>query len=212
MRPVLESYTPDGFDLWPVVEGEPFRLLPLSGALGPVEVGTALMNIARCNDIDPEHDARPPRPAEPLGAFLHGLLTFDTLFAAGGMEVVDDSTGTAFRPGCCTGLEDWRDWYEVVDGGGGASFGHDPDAFAERLGETVRLTVDAEQHGSAVIELPVTDMRRLLAGAERDLVGFHALAADWAAEHLPLGHAGPVTAAVARVLDLRLPPYGLYAR
>lgn len=53
MRPVLEMNTPDGFGLWPVVETERFGFLPLGGDLSPAEVGTALMRIAACNDVDP---------------------------------------------------------------------------------------------------------------------------------------------------------------
>ncbi|MEV6670070.1 hypothetical protein [Streptomyces sp. NPDC051162] len=204
MQPVLEARTPDGFDLWPVAEIEPFSHLPLSGELTPAEVGTAVMSIAGCNDIDPEEGERPPRPADPLGFFLHGLLTFDDLFAAGGMRVTDTSGGATFLPGCCNGLEEWRDWGEVVDGSGWASFGHDPAPLAERFGDTVRLTVDAEQSDSPVIELPVTELRRLLDGAEDDLANFLALAADWAAHWLP-GRFAPVTAALARALALSPP-------
>ncbi|MFD3498100.1 hypothetical protein [Streptomyces sp. NPDC058678] len=201
MQPVLEISTPEGFALWPVAEIEPFTYLPLSGELTPAEVGTAVMRIVGCNDIDPEHDGRPPRPVDPLGSFLHGLLTFDNLYAAGGMRVTDSSSGITFLPGCCNGMEDWRDWREVVDGSGRASFGHDPDPFAERLGDTVRLTVDAEQGDSPVIELSVTELRHLLDGAERDLTDFLALAAEWASQYLP-DHYAPVTAALARVLAL----------
>ncbi|MFC8829660.1 hypothetical protein ACFT9I_30485 [Streptomyces sp. NPDC057137] len=205
MQPVLEIYGFDGCALWPVAEIEQFNHLPLSGDLAPAEVGTAVMGIAGCNDIDPEHDDRPPRPADPLGSFLHGLLTFDRLFAAGGMRVTDSSTGTTFLPGCCYGLEDWRDWREVVDGSGRACFGHDPDPVAERLGDTVRLTVDSEQSDSPVIELSVTELRRLLDGAEHDLTDFLALAAEWVSQYLP-DHSTPVTAALVRVLALPSKP------
>lgn len=204
MQPVLEVHAPDGFALWPVAEVDSFGYLALTGELTPLEVGTAVMRIAGCNDIAPEDDNRPSRPADPLGSFLHGLLTLDTLFAAGGLRVTDSATGVAFLPGCCNGLEDWREWHEVLDGSGQAWVGHDPDPRAERHGETVRLTVDAEQNGSPVIELPATDLRRLLAGAEHDLAGFLTLAADWAAQNLPR-HAAPVTAALARALDLPTP-------
>ncbi|MFE5586172.1 hypothetical protein [Kitasatospora sp. NPDC056531] len=204
MQPVLEINTPDGFDLWPVAEVVPFGFLPLSGELSPAEVGTAMMRIAGCNDIDPDGD-RPPRPSDPLDSFLHGLLTFENLFAAGGLRVTDDSTGTTFLPGCCDGLEDWRDWHRLVDGGGMLGFGHDPvSPVAERFGGTVRLTVNAEQSDSPVIELSVVELRHLLAGAERDLADFLALAADWVFQHLP-GHWASVTAALARVLDLPAP-------
>lgn len=161
------------------------------------------MAIASRNDLDPDDD-RPPRPADPLGSFLHGLLTFDTLLAAGGLRVTDSATGVTFLPGCCNGLEDWREWHQVLDGNGQADFGHDPTPTAERHGEIVRLTVDAEQNDSPVIELSATDLRHLLARAEHDLTSFLTLAADWATQNLP-HHAVPVTAALARALDLPTP-------
>lgn len=201
MQPVLEMTTTDGFDLWPVAEIEPFGFLPLSGELSPAEVGTTVMRIAGCNDVEPDGD-RPPRPVAALDSFLHGLLTFDSLFAAGGLRVTDNSTGVTFLPGCCDGLEDWRDWQRFVDDGGLLGFGHDPvSPIAERFGTIVRLTVNAEQSDSPVIELPATELRHLLAVAERDLVDFLALAADWAAIQMP-DHCSAVTVALARVLDL----------
>ncbi|MER8047452.1 hypothetical protein [Streptomyces sp. NPDC094032] len=203
MQPVLEMYVPDGFGLWPLAAVEPFAFLPLSGELSSAEVGAAVARIAGCNDIDPGGD-RPPRPADALSSFLHGLLTFDELFAAGGLRVTDHSTGITFLPGCCNGLEDWRDWREVTEGAGRTAFGHDPDPVAERIGSTVRLTVDSEQRDSPVIELPVTDLRHLLDAVERDLADFLTLAADWAFLHLP-DRCAPVTAALARVLDLPTP-------
>ncbi|MEH0450138.1 MULTISPECIES: hypothetical protein [unclassified Streptomyces] len=204
MQPVLEIYAPDGFGLWPVAEAQSFTFLPLSGELSSAEVGTAVMRIASCNDIDPDDD-RPPRPADALDSFLYGLLTFDNLFAAGGLRVTDHSTGVTFLPGCCDGLEDWRDWHQFLDDGSLPGFGHDPvSPVAERFGDTVRLTVSAEQSDSPVIELSVAELRHLLTGAERDLADFLALAAVWASRHLP-GHCAPITAAIARVLDLPSP-------
>jgi hypothetical protein len=197
LQPVLETYSPAGFDLWPVAGSAPYGFLALDGTLGPAQVGTAVMRIAACNDVDPEHDGRPPRPADPLGSFLHGLLTMpDPLFAAGGLRVTDTVVGTTLVPGCCTGLEDWREWFDVVEA--------DVDGGRGRFG---RLTVDAERDDSPVIEVPVAELRLLLAGAERDLAAFLLLAADWAAVQLP-GHAGPVIAALARALDMPVPPSG----
>ncbi|WP_406054354.1 hypothetical protein OG462_03610 [Streptomyces sp. NBC_01077] len=205
MQPVLEIYTPDGFDLWPVAEIDPFGFLPLHGALSSAEVGTAMMRIADCNDSDPDGD-RPPRPADAFGSFLHGLLTFDDPIAAGGLRVSDNSTGVVFLPGCCDGLEDWRNWHHLIEEGSLLGFGHDPvSPIAERFGETVRLTVNAEQNDSPVIELSVTELRHLLDGAGRDLADFLGLAAGWASRYLP-DHSASVTAALARVLDLPAPP------
>ncbi|MFD8787665.1 hypothetical protein [Kitasatospora sp. NPDC059599] len=205
MQPVLEIFAPDGFELWPTGEHERWEYLVLDGRSTPAEVGTAVWRIADRNDIDPEEaDGRGPRPEDPLGAFLHGLLTVPDLFAPGGLRVTDTATGTVFAPGCCTGLEDWRAWLDVTDGAGTAWFGHDPDARVEWVGRTVRLTQDAEDDDSPVIELSPDELRRLLAGAERDLRDFLALAARWAERQLP-DHAPAVTAAIARALSLEPP-------
>ncbi|MFJ6083909.1 hypothetical protein ACIQI8_21155 [Streptomyces sp. NPDC092369] len=208
MQPVLEMTATDGFDLWPVTESTSYGFLPLSGELSPLEVGTAVMRMADCNDVDTDCNAvdpdgdRPPRPVAVLDSFLHGLLTCESLLAAGGLRVTDNSTGVTFLPGCCDGLEDWRDWQRFVDGGDLLGFGHDPvSPIAERYGSVVRLTVNAEQSDSPVIELSVSELRHLLAGAERDLVDFLALAADWASRQLP-DHCSAVTVALARLLDL----------
>ncbi|MFE6051001.1 hypothetical protein ACFQ6N_09610 [Kitasatospora sp. NPDC056446] len=204
MQPVLEIRATDGFTLWPTSDHGPYGSLPLHGKLTPAEVGTALWQLADLNDVElsPEEAAeRGPRPEDPLGAFLHGLLTDPGPYAPGGLWVTDPATGTVFEPGCCTGLGEWRGWLDVTDGGGTAWFGHDPDARAEYVGRVVRLTQDAEDPGSAVIELPPAELRRLLADAERDLRDFLDLAARWAERHLP-DHAAALTAAIARALDL----------
>ncbi|WP_405428004.1 hypothetical protein [Streptomyces erythrochromogenes] len=204
LQPVLEIQAiGEGFDLWPVAEAEPYGFLPLSGALSPAEVGTAVMSIAACNDHEPD-DGRPPRPTDPLGAFLHGLLTMDDLFASGGLRVTDTVGGRTLVPGCCNGIDERSDWAEVVDGSGWASFGHAPSPCAERLGERVRLTVDGDREHSPVFELTVTELRGLLSRAERDLADFVHLVGPWAARHVP-GRAEATTAAVARALAVPAP-------
>ncbi|MEV5581209.1 hypothetical protein AB0L39_21930 [Streptomyces parvus] len=204
LQPVLEVHAPADFALWPVAEGKPFTHMVLDGRLTSAEIGTALMLIAGCNDIDPDPaagDDRPPRPADPLASFLHGLLTFDGLFAAGGLRVEDTSTGVTLLPGCCSGLEDWRGMYAAIDGTGSAYLGHDPDPVVELAdsGDSVRLVVDIERSDSPVIEVSAVELRRLLDGVGRDLAGFLALAAGWARRNLP-DHAEPVIDALIRVL------------
>ncbi|MFM9499040.1 hypothetical protein ACKI1Q_36255 [Streptomyces galilaeus] len=202
MQPVLEISAADDFALWPVREHESYGYLVLNGELTPAEVGTAVMQIADCNDFEPEEE-HGPCPTDPLGAFLHGLLTMPDLFAAGGFRVTDNATDIVFvEPGCCNGLETWRDWLEVLNGTGCAYFGHDPSSTAERLGDIVRLTLDAyETDSSPVIELSVDQIGTLVTGAQQDLQDFLSLAETWAEQHLP-AHAAAVTAALARALDL----------
>lgn len=206
MQPVLEIFPADDFDLWPTDEPESYGNLVLDGERTVAEVGTAVMRIADCNASEPEEE-HGPHPTDPLGTFLHGLLTLPDLFASGGFRVSDDATGIIFvEPGCCNGLETWRDWLEVLDGTGSCAFGHAPSSMAERVGDTVRLIHDSyENEDSPTIELPVAQVRTLVAGAQRDLQDFLRLAASWAEQHLPT-HATTVTTALGRALNLEPTP------
>jgi hypothetical protein len=106
------------------------------------------LRIIECNDIEPEAAGHSPKPADPLGVFLHGPLTLDGLFTSGGLRVTDTVSGVTLLPGCCNGLEERSDWFNVLDGAGWASSGHDLSPMAERRGDAVRLTVDVERDDS----------------------------------------------------------------
>ncbi|MFD3970800.1 hypothetical protein [Streptomyces cyaneofuscatus] len=186
MQPVLEIFAADDFALWPVGEHESHGYLVLNGKRTPAEVGTAVIRIADRDDFELEEKHR-PCPTDPLGTFLHRLLTTPDLFAAGGFLVTDTSTGTVLvEPGCCNGPETRRGRPDVLDGTGGAHFGHEPSSMAERVGDIVRLTLDAHGMGvSLVTELPTDQVRRLVTDAERDMQDFPSLAGAWAEQHPP---------------------------
>ncbi|MEV0913600.1 hypothetical protein AB0I93_04855 [Streptomyces sp. NPDC049967] len=76
MQPVLEISAADDFTLWSVGEQESYGYLALNGELTPAEVGRAIRQIADCNDFEPEAE-HGPCPTDPLGTFLHGLLSID---------------------------------------------------------------------------------------------------------------------------------------
>jgi hypothetical protein len=205
MEPVLETREVD-FSLWPAAPAESFGYLTLTGRLTADEVGLAVMLIAYANDSEDDEDG-PPRPADAVASFLHGLVTREYVFVPGGLRVVDTAAGTTFTPGCCCGVEEWRDWFLVFDTGS-SSFGHDPWALAEQRGDVVRLTLDAgetlgaEETDSPFFDVPVDQLRELLTQAERHLVDFHALATAWLRRELP-EHADAVSTALHRALDLR---------
>ncbi|WP_199836710.1 hypothetical protein [Streptomyces sp. CB01373] len=116
-----------------------------------------------------------------------------------GEEQQASGEDSAELPSCCNVLEERGDWLDALGGDGRASYGHTPSPLAERHGDVIRLTVDADRDGSPVIELPTDELRRLLTGAEHKLAGFVRLAAAWAARQLP-GCAAQVTSALARAL------------
>ncbi|MGW0857360.1 hypothetical protein [Streptomyces sp. NPDC002690] len=205
MQAVLEMDPLEGFGLWPVAETERFGFLALGGGLSLDEVGAAILRIAAYNDADPEANELPPRPADPLAEFLHGLLHLDPLLVPGGLRVTDTATGATFEPGCCDGLEDRREWERVVDGDGIFRSAHpESGRGATRIGDTVRLTCATGQEAGPVIEVPLGQMRRLLAGVERDLTDFLALADDWASRYA-VDHVAGVTASLGRLFDLPVP-------
>ncbi|MHC3394418.1 hypothetical protein ACLQ2E_33920 [Streptomyces lavendulocolor] len=46
----------DDFALWPVGEQKTYGYLVLNGELTPAEVGTAVRQIADCNDFEPDEE------------------------------------------------------------------------------------------------------------------------------------------------------------
>jgi hypothetical protein len=79
LQPVLEVYAATGYTLWPITEpGQPYGFMPLGGELSAAEVGTAFMRIAECNNVEPEADSRPRKPAGPLASFLPGCSPWTT--------------------------------------------------------------------------------------------------------------------------------------
>lgn len=197
MQPVLEVYAPDGFALWPVADvRHGFGYLMLGGRLSRAEIGLAMLRLADANNPEPDTE----RPAEP-GRLLDGLLNAEIVFLPGGLRVTDDTTGITFQPGCCHGLEDWRDWHAVLDGDCRVDCGHSPSPLVQRCGDRIRLTVDTERLDSPVLEPTVREVRRLLLGVERDLNDFLAVTLDWESEQLP-EQAVLIAAVLARALGL----------
>ncbi|MFJ4435396.1 hypothetical protein [Streptomyces sp. NPDC088923] len=210
MKPVVEIQVVDEPLPWPVAELEPFGFLALRGGLSDGEIGAVVLGLARGNDHQGDPDL-PPRPAGRLPALLHGLLSYEYPSAAGGLLVTDARTGTDFTPGCCCGLEDWRDWYDMLDGDGDARlwWGHggqpSGDPYAERDGALVRLRAAAgaaSAAGTASAAVPVAEVRALLAGVEGALRDFLADAAAWAVRTVP-AHADALGPALARAVAIQ---------
>ncbi|MGW3104303.1 hypothetical protein [Streptomyces sp. NPDC001100] len=163
-----------------------------------------VLEIFAADDFPPEED-HGPCPTDPLGAFLNGPLTMPDLFAPGRSRATDTATDTVFvEAGSCNGPETWRDRREVLDGTGCSSLCHAPSPAAERVGDAVRLTLDAQaEDGGPVIELPLDQLRVLVTGTQADLRDFLRLAGTRAGPHLPT-HAAAVTAALTRAMDPEL--------
>ncbi|SBT41388.1 hypothetical protein [Micromonospora auratinigra] len=160
--------------LRPVVElpgRRPDRWLTLHGACPPEEVEAFVEALVAYLDVE--------APAGPRDA-VAALLREEMLIVAGGLRLHDSATGATVSPGCCAGLEDWRQWADVLTGGA-PWLGHDPWPEITPHGDLLRVW----QHGGAerrgpYVDLTRAELARLLLGAQADLVGFLGRLDRWA--------------------------------
>lgn len=103
-------------------------------------------------------------------------------------EEPDTRTNVTVQPGCCCGLEDWREWLDVADGET-LWLGHDPSPRLEHADEIVQLwpdSVDAQETSSGQpIEIVVGDLPGILHTVQEGLQGFLSLTKQWATRHVP---------------------------
>lgn len=153
---------------WPVASRPPHTWLALSGDCTDEELGLFIAMLSGNSGA---------RSAAGPAEFVDVLLAERPLIVAGGLQVHDTDTATTVIPGCCAGLEDWRDWAQVLEGIS-PWLGHDPGPEVEFLDGRLRVW----QHGgperhqgrwaTVYIDVPRSVMPSLLAGVQRDLVSF----------------------------------------
>jgi hypothetical protein len=194
---VLETYDVLGFTAWPIAEPSGDHRLVLSGDMPLDEVATAMAVIFSYNRM----------PVEPIGELTarhldEHLAEAECLIAPGGLRFRDTARNVEVEPGCCCGLENWRDWWDVVRGEE-PWLGHDPAPRVEHAGQVVRLHQD-DQDGSPAIEMTVDELQGLLVAVQRRLSGFLELAARWTAVTAP-GLDGTLVAALDEHLRINHP-------
>ncbi|MBQ0891449.1 hypothetical protein KBZ94_42315, partial [Streptomyces sp. RM72] len=113
MEAVLETCDATDFVLWPVADSPADHLLALSGRLSAREIGTSMAVLISYNKGVDEAPAFDP---ETSTGQVSQLLTTDQVIALGGIRIRETSTGVTAPPGCCFGLENWRDWLEIMNG------------------------------------------------------------------------------------------------
>ncbi|WP_031516476.1 hypothetical protein [Streptomyces sp. NRRL F-5123] len=192
--PVLETPEAACFSPWPVADLAPYTFAPLSGRMTADEVGSALAMLADYNARAGDGDH--PSDAEGL---IRGLLEAEKILAPGGLRLHDTATGTTVVPGCCCGLEDWREWLDVADGES-LWLGHDPSPRFEHRGDAVRLWPDGrdavEAPATQPVEIRLTALPAILRATQQDLRAFLSLTREWAAPRFPT-----LTEALVAALD-----------
>ncbi|MFC7328003.1 hypothetical protein [Marinactinospora rubrisoli] len=198
LRPVIEAVVPAEDAPWPTASRPADGFLRPRAGMPAAEVGLAVYRLAEGTGPGD------PFTAGPRSAVV-ALLETDRLAVPGGIEVVDRVSGVRVRPGCCCGLEDWREWLTVPDGGE-PWLGHGPGPRVERAGDDVRIWPDAgrgESPAGGHVRLRSAAVRRLLRAVHADLCGFRLAVRTWAADVVP-DLADALTNRIDR--DLRIGP------
>jgi hypothetical protein len=149
------------------------RLLALTGELSLPQVGSAIAVLAEYNRVE----------AGTAAELLTRLTAEECLVAPGGIRLHDAESGTTIVPGCCCGLEEWREWARL----GNREMpwmGHDPDPDGEFGATTFSLWPDVGRRAAPAV-VPFTRLRGLLEKVRNDLTGFMWLAGEWSERQAP---------------------------
>jgi hypothetical protein len=173
---------------WPIADREAYVLIRLSGGMTGAEVGSILAQLVAYNQV----------AAEPtVEELLSGAIAADGLLLPGGLQAT--AGARKISPGCCCGLEGWREWGTCLESGQSPWLGHDPAPRIEWAGALVRVWSDGGLDPVAdafAIEFERDQFVAELGYVERALQGFLRLVADWAQV---VGFSDP--AALCRKLD-----------
>lgn len=150
--------------------------------------------MAVLTDCGHDESANPTPDAE---ARIRNLLSVDLAIAPGGILLRDTETGSVIAPGCCFGLETWRDWIGLMNGNE-LWLGHDTATHTEHREAVVRMWPQAAPPTTVPVDIPLSELPDLLRTVQDKLNGFLALAERWAHRYAP----APALAALALISKL----------
>jgi hypothetical protein len=168
--------------LWDI--GVATGFVRLWGKTSHLEVGAVMHTLLQYNGIDTSHT--------PEVAFAN-LFEPEMLVLPGGLQMLEHGL-VKVVPGCCGGLEDWRDWHRVADGHTAIFAGHDPKPNVEILGQSIRVWADAVPYpwfDTPKKVVPNIDLLRQeflleLTRVEQDLLEFLQVLRMWLQDTAPI--------------------------
>src|SRR5688572_23031566 len=136
------------------------------------KVGAVIAQVAAYNRVD----------AEPtVEALLSGISAAERVILPGGVQA---SAGEReINPGCCCGLEGWREWLTRVGPNDSPWTGHDPAPLVERDGDVVRVWSDgglSQAPDAFAIEFEQSRFASELGRVELELRELLQLVGEWA--------------------------------
>ena len=153
---------------WPVADCKKLWSIRLSGKTTDLEVGLIFAQLVNSNRLENEGDAN---------NLLHQVLQSYTLILPGGLQV--RSADKVIDPGCCCGLEMWRNWSRFLKTGQSPWLGHDPSPWIEKRKNLI--CVWSDRKGKIFhIDFELSKFKAELNKVQQDLSGFLARIEEWA--------------------------------
>jgi hypothetical protein len=173
LHAVVEGFSLEPSATWVEVPATRPNLLRLSADTPFDEVSLVVAQLCSYNSSG--NDNRSLSLAE--------LLISPDVVLPGGLAAVDDSR--IIQPACCSGLEEWREWYLFLETGQQPWLGHDPSPWIQTMGTKYLVWSDGglgEPQPTAAfsIEFERSELAAAIASAEADLLGFLEPLRNWA--------------------------------
>lgn len=156
LKPVIEvPYGPLEIEFaWEIVALPQGCFLPLSDQLALSEIGFVVAILMDYNHV----------------ATLADVLNAEALLLPGGIGVFKDDQ-PHIMPGCCCGLESWREWEEFAETERSPWCGHDPEAILRK--SEGRVSIEQKLYNETRhAELALSDYIEELKAVEKSLQGF----------------------------------------
>ncbi|GIE28677.1 hypothetical protein Ait01nite_017220 [Actinoplanes italicus] len=203
LTPVLEWWAAD-CPFWPIEQTDFYLTVPRKPT--SLQVGTLAWALIGRSVTADDLSLTATDAAQAIERYLTGD---DDDYAPGGLRVAADDV--VIEPGCCIGLDEWREWLRVI-GGVAIDLGHDPDPKIEHRGPVVRVWKDVGQArsgpdldpGNPHIDIPRHTLPDLLGAVQQDLDGFLTALRPWA-QAIRADLADPLAAALDRRLQITEP-------
>jgi hypothetical protein len=136
------------------------------------EVGSVMAQLVSYNQIEGEPT---------VDGLLSAVAAAESLVLPGG--ILASCGDSEIGPGCCCGLEEWREWVKCLESGQSPWMGHDPDPWVELAGEVILVWSGGGITPVAnpfAVEFERGRFAAELDRVERDLRAFLPLVAEWA--------------------------------
>lgn len=167
LEPVVECWpTGAAFDWQPEADGRDF--FRLHAEMPEADVAAVFALLASYNGAVREGS---------VADAAQGVVAAERLILPGGLLA---RIGAAeVGPGCCNGLEDWRDWQELGPGCPAPWMGHDPSPTVECGPREAVLVADSADADAARYALEYDEIASAVAQARSDLTGFLTVLERW---------------------------------